>query len=127
MGLAEDIQKAVSSGFKAFDNIRKLVTYHSSGTFAYNPTSGANVETGSTEIENLYVIFTSYKLEDIDGEIIHSEDKKILIPKEDLSIVPKETDYVLTESGTERWDVKDKKIDPADALWILQVRMNKEI
>jgi len=120
MGLAEDIQSAVSSGMKSLGTIRKQVTYHSTGTITYNTTTGQSVESGDTDIENLDVTFTSYKLEEIDGNIIHKEDKKALIPKLDLSVVPKETDYIL--HGSVRWDVQSKKIDPAEALWILQVR-----
>ncbi|MFA6711337.1 MAG: hypothetical protein WCS33_01325 [Candidatus Caldatribacteriota bacterium] len=127
MGLAESIQNAISSGMKAFDNVRKLVTYHSSGTTSYNPSTGTTSETGAVDIENLYVTFTSYKLDDIDNETIHKEDKKVLIPAIDISVVPKETDYLLTENETERWDVKNKKIDPAGAMWVLQVRMHEEM
>ena len=127
MGLAEQIQSAVSSGMKAFGNVRKVITYHSSGTFVYNPNTGTDSEVGAVDIENLNVSFTSYKVEDIDNETIHREDKKVLIPSLDLSVVPKDTDYILTENGTERWNVKSKKIDPADAMWVLQVRMHEEV
>ena len=69
------------------------------------------------------IVFTSYEKKDIDGQTIHKEDKKALITALDVSFTPKDTDYIM--QGLIRWEVKDIGIDPADALWILQVRESK--
>ena len=122
MGLAGQIQSAISSGFKAFDDIRKSCTYHSMGTISHDPSTSppTEVETGGLDYTETLIIFTSYKLQDVDGSNIDINDKKALIVKSDYDFVPKKTDYIL--DGTDRWDVESIKIDPAEAMWVLQIR-----
>jgi len=123
MGLAGTIQSAISSGMKAFDDIRKSCTYHSMGTLVVNPATDVTVETGGQNYSSVMIIFSSYKLAEIDDEVIKKEDKKALIPQIDYPFVPKDTDYIL--QGSVRWEVQSVRIDPADAMWVLQVRRSE--
>lgn len=127
MGLAEAIQQAVASGFTALDNLRKSCNYHSTGIVKYDSSSGSYTETGGTDQPNLLVVFSSYSSEEIDGETIQKEDKKGLIPSLSLTINPKLADYLIEDEAGIRWDVKNFKVDPATALWTLQLRMHEKV
>ncbi len=119
MGMKEAFQNAAVAAFSAAGNIKTSVTYHSTGTNAYNTSTGAMTETGGQDL-SVSVMFTNYEQEEIDGDVILTTDQKALIPTLNLSVTPKITDTII--AGSETWQVQGKKTDPAEAMWEIQLR-----
>ena len=120
MGLAEDIQQAVSNAWPEFDTIRQACVYHSTGTFSYNPITDVDDEVGHTN-EDAMVIWAGFKVDEVDGSVVRSTDKKVLIPSIDLTATPKYADYIIDSSDI-TWAIRGFNRDPARALWVLHVR-----
>lgn len=122
MGLADVVQKAAQTAFKDIGNIPLTCTYTSKGVSTYNPTTGAYTST-DTNYTGLSILFEDYTAEEITeaGGVILSTDQKASIPNLNLTPTPKITDYI-TDSNSQKWTVENVKIDPARALWIMQVR-----
>lgn len=118
MGLKATIQSAVQSAFIAFGDIRTSVSYISKGTATYNPTTGAVTSTDVTI--TISGILADYEINEIDNEAIILTDRKIMIPTADLSVTPKIEDTITISSIT--WQVINVGVDPADAMWTLQLR-----
>ena len=119
MGLQDVFKTAAQTIFTAFDDIPRSTVYtRVVGNPVYNPVTGAS--TSTTASYTIDIIFDKYDSEEVDGVNIFSTDQMAMIPVENLSIVPSNHDYLVT--GGERWNVVDKKTDPAEALWILQIR-----
>jgi hypothetical protein len=121
MGLKDAFQEAAQTIITAFDNIPVTATYTSVGSITYSATAGAVSLT--TTMSAVTVVFVAYQQTEIDNLNVMPYDKKALIAELDLdalSITPNITDKIIY--GGEVWQVIDKKIDPAEALWQLQVR-----
>jgi hypothetical protein len=119
MGLQETFKAAAQTAVAAFGNVGKSVTYTSvSGNAVYDPTTGTSVQ--PTASHTVTVIFDSYESQEINQTTVRSFDQKAMIPVENLSVTPGLDDY-LTSSGV-RWNVVNSETDPADALWVLQIR-----
>jgi hypothetical protein len=120
MGLQETFKAAAQTAVAAFGNVGKSVTYTSvSGNAVYDPTTGTSVQP-TTDYPAIIVIFDSFEAQQINQTTVRSFDQKAMIPVENLSVTPGLDDY-LTVNGV-RWNVVNSETDPADALWILQVR-----
>ena len=118
MGLKETIQAAVQSGLKGLGNLQPNLTYQAAGTPSYNATTGASsVTTTSYTVPGT---FAAYRKDEIDGQVIRPEDQKCLIGALALPVTPTVNDQIV--NGTETWLVVGVRIDPAGALWVLQVR-----
>lgn len=61
-----------------------------------------------------------YNANEVDGQKILLTDQRLLISADDLVITPKPMDIVIIGGVT--WNIIDKKTDPAEALWDLQIR-----
>ena len=120
MGLRETIQAAANSAIKATGNIAVSTTYQSFASTTYNASSGVQVTTRSTT-GNVSVIFDAFRLEQIDGQNIKPEDKKALVAQKQIPGVTPGVNDRITE-GTTIWEVQGVRVDPAGALWELQVR-----
>ena len=119
MGLQEVFKAAAQMAFEVSGNIKTSVTYtHVTANASYNPATGA-VSTSATNY-TVSVIFDEYESEDVDGVTILNTDQIAMIPVENLPIIPSNHDYM--EADSKRWNVVNKKVDPANALWILQTR-----
>jgi hypothetical protein len=119
MGLKDTIQQAVKSGLQALDDLREAIEYHQAGTPGYNATSGA-VTTSSTPYSALGT-FVRYQKREVDGVVIRPEDQKLLLAPDQIpAVTPTLNDWV--ERGSQTWVVQAVGIDPAGALWVLQVR-----
>ena len=113
-------QTEVQKNFPSFGNIRAAVDYTSLASSDYNPTLGTVVEVVNSTQNNVYMIFTSYKLNDVDGQMVNINDQKALCPVLDLGAIPSDIDYLIKD--TVRWNVRNVQTDPANAMWTLQVR-----
>lgn len=127
MGLGDLIKSAAAAvhtalGDKAQGGLNDAVTYHSAGSYTYDPSTGQNTESGGSDTTSVKALFCSYRNEEIDGDRIKLNDRKVLIAANNLpSITPKITDYI-TDSNSVVWQVKHVKADPAEAEWVLQCR-----
>jgi len=122
MGLADVVQKAAQTAFKVIGNIPLACTYTSKGVAVYVPATGLYTSTDA-DYESLSILFEDYSAKEIDdaGGVILSTDQKASIPNLNLTPTPKITDYI-TDSNSQKWTVENVGIDPARALWIMQVR-----
>jgi len=122
MGLADVIQKAAKTAFKAIGDVPLTCTYTSKGTPVYVPATGAYTST-DTDYASLSILFEDYTAQEITeaGGVILNTDQKASIPNLNLTPTPKITDYI-TDSNSQKWTVENVKIDPARALYIFQAR-----
>lgn len=114
------VQTEVQDNFLLFEDIRTPVVYTSVASADYDTSVGAVEEVVNSTQSNVYMIFTSYRLKDVDGQMVHINDQKAICPALDLNVVPTDLDYFVADSV--RWDVKNVTTDPANAAWVLQVR-----
>ncbi len=120
MGLREIVQAAAGSVVKAVGNIVVSTNYQSFVSSSYNATTGVMTTTYST-VTGVSVIFDAFRLEQIDGQNIKPEDKLGLVAQVQIpGITPGANDLV--SEGTETWNVVKVRVDPAGAMWELQVR-----
>ena len=64
--------------------------------------------------------FVRYRKDEVDGDAIRMEDQKCLIGATILTVTPTLNDTITR--GSQSWIVQGAQIDPAGALWIIQVR-----
>jgi len=128
MGLRETIQTVASTAIGAVGNIAVISTYVSvTNESAYDPGSDI-AQIQGTEYVDIPIVYTDFTDEELqEGEDIQSTDQKVLIAANDLvtSTSVKVTPVVgdrIHKTAIDHWRVQSKNIDPADALWILQVR-----
>ncbi len=122
MGLADVIQKAAQTAFKAIGNIPLICIYTSKGIPEYNVITGEYTSM-DTDYENLLVLFENYTALEITnaGGVLLATDQKASIPNLSLPPEPKITDYI-TDPDSQKWTIENVRIDPAKALWIFQSR-----
>jgi hypothetical protein len=120
MGLQGTFKAAAQTIFEAFGDVPVSSTYSSvDDSIAYNP-SGSGTITDTVTNETVDIIFAYYEVAQIDGTKVRASDQKAMIPVENLTAVPGQKDYITTSS--KRWNVVAVETDPAEALWILQIR-----
>ena len=124
MGLAETVQSAAKTAFKVIGNIPLTCTFTSKGTPVYNVTTGAYTST-DTDYTGLSILFEDYTAREVmeAGGVILATDQKVSIPNLNLTPTPKISDYIIT-SENKKWTIYDVLIDPARALWIMQIRLS---
>jgi len=122
MSLRETFQKAAQTAFNAAGNVPVEVRYDS------YVTATSNISTGAVEARHerylVSVIFEAYSDRLVDGVKVMSGDKKVMIPALNLPASPTTRDQIqVLENGIwKKHTVKDSDIDPAGALWVLQMR-----
>lgn len=123
MGLQELARKGAELGIKLAGNIARDITYFSRVGQVFDPSTGTN-SSGAGQ-QDMSVVFASYSNMEIDGTSILPQDRKILIPKNSLYFAPSANDEIreITEDNEQKiWQVITFKTDPAEALWVIQVR-----
>ena len=129
MGLKEAFKAAAQAAFNAAGNVKLTIIYVSVGTPSYNKTTGVVTpnETSYTGISAILDEYTSREIsnqpnfERAGNRAILPKDKKVYILYDDLTPTPKENDYVTIAS--QDWTVIGTYVDPAQAMWQLQVRL----
>ena len=119
MGLAETFRDAAEAIIEAFDDIPQSITYIRKGASVYTPATGAVIST-DTEYTTT-AIFDEYELKEIDNNVVRATDKLAYIAANDLDVTPVVDDEI-TDTDSVTWQVIDIKSDPAEALWVLQIR-----
>lgn len=122
MGLRDEIALMVQDAFAtALDNIPVEATYqYQDGTEVYDPDTGTTTG-GTVSVTGVRMMLAGYHSRDIDGDKIRPKDKKALIPSLNLPGVTCAEDHVISLSDGD-WIVKAARIDPAGAMWTLQIR-----
>lgn len=126
MQLKSKLQALMPKIITTLGDLATSVTYHVTGEYQYNPVTGTKTETNYQDIVTSGII-TQYSEEEVkissgSKTEIFSTDKKLMIPSLSLpSITPKLTDYVLINNI--RYKVVLKDIDPADAMWVICIRL----
>jgi hypothetical protein len=120
MGLKETIAAGVQTGLRAAGNVRRTVTYKAqSADPSYAPGTGTvtRPETNHTVQGLLY----GYRRDEIDGVLIRPFDQQFVLLQADLPVTPKVTERLVLDDGTS-WEVVRVEQDPAQVVWILQIR-----
>lgn len=122
MGLKGSIQTAVQSAFLSLDDIVESVTYRSktSSTGDYYPAIG-KVVPKYTDYASVEMAMVRYKQEEIDDKTILNTDMKAIVPSLDLTPTPKVADQII-RANTSTWEIIGIQQDPAEAVWIFQIR-----
>ena len=118
MSLRALVQDAVMAGYGALGDIPESVTYSTKAQTVFNPTTGQVTRPASNYSVSL--VPAKYGKHEIDGEMIKPEDMKGLLPAKDIGFVPQIGDTITRGSAV--WSVKDIGIDPAQSLYIFQLR-----
>ena len=121
MGLKETIQSAVNKGFGSLSTMRETVILKSSND---NPTYSPTAQTISFDEDDVEVVglFARYNIREIDGQVVKRFDQKFIAPQANFGgVSPQSIDRLIRADGTE-WSIINVSKDPADAVWVLQVR-----
>lgn len=123
MGLADVIQKAAKTAFKAIGNIPLVCTYTDQGTSVYDPATGTYIYPDAVDYTSLKFLFADYSAEEItnSGGVILATDQKSSIPTLNLTPEPQIKD-IITDSDSIVWVIETIKKDAARALWTFQIR-----
>ena len=100
-----------------FSDLRIDCTFELPG--AYDPVSGTT-QPGVSEV--ISCIREDYEAGQIDGQLIQRNDFKLLALPGDFSTTDVKTDELKVTVDGKVCTVKNAMLDPAGALWVLQVR-----
>lgn len=121
MGLRSTVRQAVKDALIATGDIRVSTNYQSMTSGVYNASAGTQV-TSYTTVAGVQVVFHDFEISEVDGQIVRSNDRRILMAATDVSgISPAAKDRVLTDVSI-IWYVQNVDADPTESLWTLQVR-----
>lgn len=120
MGLKLAFQNAAQTVVTAFGDVPASTVYRSYASTTYNASAGTDVTVYSSTI-GVKLIFDVFQHRQIDGTNIQPEDKRALIPANNIpGVTPKPTDQI--REGSTVWNVVNVISDPAGALWDCQIR-----
>lgn len=104
------------------DEIGQTVTYKKRTGNSYDPETGINTPTISSESVKAAVRVYNMKLM-VPGGIVQQGDREVRIGADDLSVVPEEQDQITIDgSDVTVMSVNIRKARGTDAIYILQVR-----
>lgn len=118
MSLRALVQDAVLAGYGALGDIPESVTYSTKVQTVFNPTTGQVIRPAANY--SVSMVLVKYNRHEIDGEMIKPEDMKGLLPAKDLGFDPQIGDTI--KRGSEVFSVTRMGIDPAQSLYIFQLR-----
>lgn len=119
MGLADIFKDAASTIIEAFDDVPKSVTYVQKGSSVYTP--GTGVVTSTDTEYTTTAIFDEYEMNEVNNSAVRATDKLAYIASNDLDVTPVVDDEIV-DANSITWQIINVKSDPADALWVLQIR-----
>jgi hypothetical protein len=123
--IAKQVQSAVRILGTGADGLAPPHTYvkvaANGGT--YDPVS-RRVTEGVTEYTAIPVTMVRFSLDDMSDDVKPRTDRRALIAALDLPVVPGEQDRIVNAAG-EVYTVHKILSDPADALYVLHVRMRE--
>lgn len=127
MGLKATIQAATVSAIAAIGDLANVagITYKQLTESEYNPTTGTT-DKKILLYKNVTVTFVDFDRRLIDGVNIRPNDQRALIAGSTISFVPEaggdELEFTNSRNRVEVWEVINVEIDPAGALYDLQIR-----
>lgn len=133
MGLQDTIRKAASTAIRATGDLSKVsgVTYKQLTDAEYDASAGQTISNFNVYV-NLTAIFVDFDRRSVDGENIQPTDQRMLLSRidpitnADIGFIPDNTgDRVEIVNDLDRleiWDVVNVKVDPAGALFDVQIR-----
>jgi hypothetical protein len=120
MGIKEALQGAAQAAIAATGNIAVSTNYHAHVSTAYDASAGTDTTTFTT-VTGVKVVFDEFRIGQIDGQSIKPEDKRAFVAQKDIpGVTPGANDQI--GHGGQTWEVQRARVDPAGALWDLQVR-----
>jgi len=122
MGLKTVLQDLMPKVLTALGDIPLTITYYKTGTYAYNASTGVVAETSGTSL-SCTAIMSDYQSNEIDHQTILDTDKKIMIPRATLGISYDVSLLDRIAIGGVTYHIVNKRIDPAEAMWVLQCRV----
>jgi len=117
MSYRDLIAGALNTAFASMGDLKSTVTYTEPGS-SYDPTTGTM--TAGTEHTVTQAVVADFALGQIDGTVVQSADRQVIINAADLSVTP-ESGASVTIDGV-RYEVVAVVTDPAGASHTLQVR-----
>ena len=122
MSLRDSIANAVAAAVNAAADLGSEGVYSSFVTTSYDASAGVASTTYSS-VGGVTFIFESFRLADVDGERVRSEDKKAHVAAKHLgSVTPTASDLIRVSSQS--WNVVSVQSDPTNSLWTLQLRLS---
>ena len=118
MGLQSVFKAAAETIFTALDDIPQSVTYTSVGVRTYDPATGTL--TGTDASYTVHMVMDSYERREIDNQAVLSTDMMAMIPVDSLTPEPTTRDTIAYSGAT--WQIVGITTDPAEALWVFQIR-----
>lgn len=122
MGLDATFQKAARSAFGIFKDVAVSARYESVATTTYDASSGV---TSTIHYSGMTTaIFETYDRKLIDGDRIKPQDVKALVLPGNIPREPRPADlmHVVESNCSVQYRIIDSMIDPARALYIMQLR-----
>ena len=127
-GIQEAFRKAALAAMKGAGNTKEEVVYRSKNkaSASYNPTTDAI--TDEYVDYPMKMMISGYNTEEAKNSGALPGDAKAQFPPSYLKVAPKMRDQVIrktedpTLEDTVKWEVVGRHIDPASALWTLQLR-----
>lgn len=123
MGLRDLFAGAAETIFTAAGDVPVAMYYYQHGSSVYDVSSGV-VSTGVT-LTVTTMVFENFKQRDVTNDNIEPTDMQGTFPQSYLpGINPSVKDHlqVIEAGASVRYDIVDKKQDPAGATWVLQLR-----
>lgn len=122
-GLVSAIRSAAGAAFAAITDFQQditLVRFTNSLSSDYDPDTGM-LATRTEDTESLKGVLVDYNLDDIDEKTILRTDQQLLILRSSVSGSDITTEDKI-RIGTTVLDIVNVSVDPAGAVYILQVR-----
>ena len=119
MSLKTTIQNAAKTAFGVVSSMLESVTIkHKTGT-SYD--SGTMVNTPTYSSTTTQAIVANFNAREIDNSSILASDKRIVIERRLVANIDP-ADRITLGASTDEYDIMSVKEDPAEAVWVLQVR-----
>lgn len=121
MSLKQEVELTFEAALRDLGDIIELITYRSTGSTVYDPTTGTS-SGGPTTIPNVRGLFTMFPVSEVDNVNVLRQDRKAIIAATDLGTVVPEPDDTISRANGETFTVKGIFGDSAQVAWVLQVR-----
>lgn len=119
------VQSIVRQALRQMVGIQEVVTYQSIVSASYDPNTGeSTTTTTSASLPCVFGNYTLYEKNLSEGSIEKNDRKALILPSDLGAIVPLIGD-TMTRGNGEIWEIVEGGIglDPAEALYLLQVRL----
>lgn len=90
---------------------------------SYDPANDT-MSAGAPEEVVIKVVFTGFKINEVDGELIRREDKRVLIAAAALPFAPAQSD-LLIDGGVEYSIINTETVQPGDVPLLYKVQVRK--